>query len=137
MPGVAIRFRALTSKALRLEMAPVESQVRGFITAYLETVQGIVSKYPAVPPNSRYKRTGALLAGWHINGRGTFDQTLVASSRAGGASREYAVYVHGDRVGDGQMWYHGAANWKRIADYYDRKNFREGIQSYYNRVRIR
>lgn len=136
MPGVAVRFRALTTKKLRLEMAPAHTQIRAFITTYLQGVQAVVSKYPPVPPNSRYVRTGDLFRGWHITGQGGFDQSLVASSRAGGARREYAKFVHGNKFGDEQMWYHAANGWKRIADYYDREHLRSGVQDIYHTVRI-
>jgi hypothetical protein len=136
MPGVAVRFRALTTKALRIEFAPVENSVKAYLTNYLRQVQAQVQPYPAVPPNSKYKRTYSLYRGWHITGVNSFDQSLVASSRAGGASREYAEFVHGDRLGQNQRWYHAANNWKLLADYYDRRDFREGIQSLYARLRV-
>lgn len=136
MPGVAVRFRALTSKALRLEFASAEVQVKSFLTTYLRQVQANVQPYPPVPANSTYKRTNSLFRGWHITGQGSFDQSLVISSRAGGARREYAAFVHGDRFGEQQRWYHAANNWKNIADYYDRRDFRNNIQKLYATLRI-
>lgn len=136
MPGVALRFRALTTKKLRLEFEPVKLQVSGYLTSYLTAVRDNVRPYPPVPPNSKYQRTYALYRGWHITGQGGFDQSLVASSRAGGAAREYAVPVHGDLAGEGQRWYHAANNWKLIADFYDRRDFRTNIQALYSRLRI-
>lgn len=136
MPGVAVRFRALTTKALRLEFKAVEGLAAIYLTRYLTSVRDQVRAYPPVPANSRYHRTYSLYDGWHINGIGSLDQSLVASSRSGGAVREYAMFVHGDKSGEGQQWYHAANNWKRLADYYNRRDFRTGLQALYGKLRI-
>ena len=138
MPGVGVRFRALTSKALRLEMASVEGQLEQYITDYLNGIKEKVSVYPPVPSNSRYVRTGHLQAAWNMPLQGSaFDRTLVVDTVAGGGIKQYARYVHGDALGEFQMPYHRANNWQNLYDHLDRPGYSAGLRKIYASARIK
>ena len=136
MPGVAIRFRSLTTKALRLEMAPVEDRIEKFLLNYLNDIKDKVQPYPPVPSGSRYRRTGSLFRGWSVLGS-TFNATLTIDTIRGGSRRQYPKWVYGDKEGNYQMIYHQAHGWKRLVDFVSRDVYRNGLQNIYNSVRIK
>lgn len=136
MAGVpTIEFKALTRTPLRLEMSTIHAQIESYIHDYLDGIRKVVQPYPPVPAGSRYKRTGALLRGWSISGT-AFDQILRIDSVAGGATRQYAKYVHGDQEGNFQQWYHQGHGWQKLADHIDRSAYRAGLQRIYADARI-
>lgn len=132
---VAFRFRALTSKPLRLEMTSVHDKLAIYIEDYLEGILHEVRKYPPEPEGSKYERTYNLYDGWAVLGN-NFDRTLSASSKRGSAVREYAQYVHGDSEGGSQLPKHVNTGWKNLYDHVDRGAYTAGIRAIYRQVRI-
>lgn len=133
---LSLRFRALTKGRVQLV---VESQLREtelYVRAHLEKILAEVRPYPAVPPGSRYQRTGTLFNSWEIIGATTFsqiDMRLVNYAQEPTArAREYAVFVQGKY----QWWRHAQTGWKRVDDYADRVGYTRGLRAILGTIRV-
>lgn len=130
----SVRFRALKVNPVRVDLAAIESGVRTFMTAHMESVIKEIRKYPPEPPKSTYVRTFKLYDSWDIVGPTRtalgFEASIInfASDRKSG--RRYMRYVQGRWQTD----LHMGTGWLRVDEAAHRRNaeYRAGLQRIYN-----
>lgn len=118
MPGINVRFRALTARTPQLVPIVLAGAVRVFQQQWANNVISDIKNYPPPPSGSTYVRTNRLFFGWHVvSGAGGFTVNIVNNV-------PYAGFVQGDQ----QTWFHEQTGWLRIREHLDRDGYRAGLQ---------
>lgn len=122
---VSVRFRALTANSKQIRG---EAVVAGFGTAqkkWAEETKIKLQRTPPPIPESRYKRTGDLVAGWKVSPPSLGSSGLIVRLTN---SIPYVVFVHGSEDGSRQSQVH-RGRWTHIKDAIDRDGYVEMMRN--------
>lgn len=122
---VSVRFRALTANSKQIRASEI---INGFGNAQKKWAEETKRKLQIEPPpipDSKYKRTGKLVAGWKVSPPSLGSSGLIVRLTN---SVPYVVFVHGSEDGGRQFWVH-KGRWTHIKDAIDRESYVEMMRN--------
>lgn len=114
-----VRFRALTANSKQIKTPQIIDAFAVAQRKWVEETKAKLSKTPPPIPESRYKRTGDLVAGWKINGPRLTGDLITSLTNV---DVDYVRYVHGTESGAGQVKVH-RGRWVLLKDAIDRESY--------------
>jgi hypothetical protein len=132
----SFRFRALTTKLPKFNLGRLEKDLGDVQDGHVEWIREQLSAEPPKKAGSRYVRTHDLSTSWEIKGPVRNPSGLITRLSN---PMPYARFVHGTNPPTqglplGAPYDFTLTGWKVLADWLDRRVYREDVMSVYRRV---